>query len=160
MSYYNNVISLPVLLLVAAATGEGPRLPALLAALSTRGWAAVAASALLGFALSTSAFLVNTLVSATSMMVANNVNKFALIILSELFVEQTLGLLAALGTALVLLFAWLYSQSRGSWASAGPLANPRVRQALVAAVVTALLGLIGYRVFGGTSTALFHFARL
>jgi hypothetical protein len=35
-----------------------------------------------------------------------------------------------------------------------------VRQALVAAVVTALLGLIGYRVFGGTSTALFHFARL
>ena len=152
MSYYNNVISLPVLLLVAAATGEGPRLPALLAALSTRGWAAVAASALLGFALSTSAFLVNTLVSATSMMVANNVNKFALIILSELFVEQTLGLLAALGTALVLLFAWLYSQSRGSWASAGPLANPRVRQALVAAVVTALLGLIGYRVFGGTST--------
>jgi hypothetical protein len=32
------------------------------------------------------------------------------------------------------------------------LANPRVRQALVAAVVTALLGLIGYRVFGGTST--------
>jgi drug/metabolite transporter (DMT)-like permease len=119
MSYYNNAISLPVFALVAACSGELPRLPSLVGALSARGWTFVVASAVLGFALSTSAFLVNKLVSATSMMVANNVNKFALIILSEVFVQATLGPLAAFGTALVVVFAWLYAQSKGPWASIG-----------------------------------------
>jgi len=119
MSYYNNLISLPVFAALAAATGELPRLPDILAGLTAGGWAVVAVSALLGFALSTSAFLVNGLVSATSMMVANNVNKFALIILSEVLVEHTLGPVNALGTALVMLFAWVYAQSKGAWASYG-----------------------------------------
>lgn len=117
MSYYNNVISLPVFAALAAASGELPRLPALASGLTAGAWAVVAVSALLGFALSTSAFLLNRLVSATSMMVANNVNKFALIILSELLVERTLGPVSALGTALVMAFAWVYAQSKGAWAS-------------------------------------------
>ena len=117
MSYYNNMISLPVFALLALAVGELPRLPDLFVALSTGGAIAVVVSALLGFALSTSAFLVNKLFSATSMMVANNVNKFALIIISEIAVETTLGSLPALGAFLVLLFGWLYTQSKGPWAT-------------------------------------------
>ena len=114
MSYYNNVISLPVLALVVAAAGEGPRLPALLAALTPGGWLAVLGSAVLGFALSTSAFLASTLVSATSMMVASNVCKFALFIVA---VQSPLAPLATLGAAAVALSAWLYAQSKGPWAS-------------------------------------------
>ena len=117
MSYYNNIISLPVFAAIVLATHEHVDAAALVSALTPVGWATVTASALLGFTLSTSAFLVNTLVSATSMMVANNVNKFALIIISELAVEATLGPLAATGTALVMLSAWLYVQSKGSWAT-------------------------------------------
>ena len=117
MSYYNNAISLPVLVLVALLAGEGPQLPARLAALSSGVWVVVIASALLGFALSTSAFLANKLLSATSMMVANNVNKFALIIVSELAVQLTLGPVAVLATVLVMLSAWVYAQASGSWAS-------------------------------------------
>ena len=41
MSYYNNVISLPVLAAVALGAGELPRLPALVGALSAQGWAVV-----------------------------------------------------------------------------------------------------------------------
>ena len=121
MSYFNNLISLPVFALMAVGAGELIRLPALVSALSARAWAAVMLSAVLGFALSTSAFLVNKLVSATSMMVANNVNKFALIVLSELFVHATIGPLAALGMALVMASAWLYSHSKGPWDKSGAL---------------------------------------
>jgi GDP-mannose transporter len=114
MSYFNNVISLPVFGMLAAITGEFTHLQELIYTLSIKSWSIIVSSALLGFTLSTSAFLVTKLVSATSMMVANNVNKFALIILSEVFVEQTLVPLSSLGTALVMIFAWLYSQSKGS----------------------------------------------
>jgi GDP-mannose transporter len=116
MSYFNNVISLPVFGILAAIMGETTQVQELLYILSLKSWIVIVLSALLGFTLSTSAFLVTKLVSATSMMVANNVNKFALIILSELFVEQTLVPLSSLGTAIVMLFAWIYSQSKGSWA--------------------------------------------
>jgi GDP-mannose transporter len=116
MSYFNNVISLPVFGILAALTGEITQLQELVYFLSVKSWFVIVSSALLGFTLSTSAFLVTKLVTATTMMVANNVNKFALIILSELFVEQTLVPLSSLGTALVMIFAWVYSQSKGSWA--------------------------------------------
>jgi drug/metabolite transporter (DMT)-like permease len=118
MSYFNNVISLPVFVILAAIMGEVSHLLEFFYILSIKSWIIIVSSALLGFTLSTSAFLVNKLVTATSMMVANNVNKFALIILSELFVEQTLVPLSSLGTAIVMLFAWLYSQAKGFWAEA------------------------------------------
>ena len=119
MSYYNNLISLPVFVLVVVGAGELQGLPEMVARFSASGWAAVVLSALLGFALSTSAFLVNKLVSATSMMVANNVNKFALFIVSELVVQRTLGPFAAVSTALVMACAWLYAESKGRWALSG-----------------------------------------
>lgn len=77
----------------------------------------VALSGLLGFMLSTSAFLVNRLVSATTMMVANNVNKFAVIILSEAFVAQTLGTLSSAGTLCVMFCGWFYAQTKNSYSS-------------------------------------------
>jgi hypothetical protein len=121
MSYYNNLISLPVLVAVAAVAGEAPRFVDLARALSPAGAAAVLASGVLGLVLSTSAFLVNTLVTATTMMVANNVNKFALVAVSELAMQATLGPAAAVGTALAVASAWLYAESRGRWASSGAL---------------------------------------
>ncbi len=46
---------------------------------------------ILGYALSTSAFLLNELISATSIMVINNANKLGVILLSELCMERSLG---------------------------------------------------------------------
>ena len=46
---------------------------------------------ILGYALSTSAFLLNELISATSIMVINNANKLEVILLSELCMERSLG---------------------------------------------------------------------
>jgi GDP-nucleotide sugar transporter len=69
MSYFNNLISLPVLLCVAFVSGEFETLVMRASELSAGDVGVVLLSGVLGFALSTSAFLVNRLVSATSMMV-------------------------------------------------------------------------------------------
>ena len=117
MSYYNNLISLPVLLCCAYITGE-------LRILSTKfdfhylseivSIGLIVLSGILGFSLSTSAFALNKRISATSMMVANNVNKFSMIILSEIFVESTLDITASIGAVSVLFLGWLYSQTAKS----------------------------------------------
>jgi hypothetical protein len=62
--------------------------------------------------LSTIAFALNKLISPTSIMVANNVNKFSLIILSEIFVQWTLDLTASIGAIFVLFCGWIYSQTK------------------------------------------------
>lgn len=143
MSYFNNVISLPVLLVLALAT-EAPRVIDHAYALSPAGAAVVVASAFLGLALSTSAFLVNTLVTATTMMVANNVNKFALVVVSEVFMEQTLGPAAAAGTALAVASAWLYSESRGRWATSGRLRDACEALGTASLLAIPLLVALGY----------------
>jgi drug/metabolite transporter (DMT)-like permease len=122
MSYYNNMISLPILVLVSAASNEYALFPEILKTLSRTNVFVVTLSGALGFVLSTSAFLLNKLVTATSMMVANNVNKFAAILLSELFIEQTLGMMSGFGTCMVLAFGWLYAESKGTY-SDGALAR-------------------------------------
>jgi len=68
-------------------------------------------SGLLGICLSVTAFMLNALISATSMMVANNVNKFFVIMLSECFVQRTLDGVSSLGVAVVMLFGWLYGEA-------------------------------------------------
>lgn len=78
-SYINNVLSLPMLVVVAAAAGEPARalhaVAAGGAALGSGTAALLVTSGVLGFCLSVTAFKLNTMISATSMMVANNVNK-------------------------------------------------------------------------------------
>jgi len=137
-SYINNLLSLPMLALISVAAGEVPAMLAGAMHLDSAGAAVLALSGALGFCLSVSAFKLNTMIAATSMMVANNVNKvgagecgrdrwgcaaqrppplpfflqFLVIILSELFVQRTLDAMATAGTFIVLLFGWAYARAR------------------------------------------------
>jgi drug/metabolite transporter (DMT)-like permease len=112
MSYLNNIISLPILVVLCGALNELSRMPDVLRSISLLNSFVVVISGFLGFMLSISAFSLNMLVSATSMMVANNVNKFAAIALSEIFLQQSLSTISAIGALLVLLFGWLYADTR------------------------------------------------
>lgn len=114
MSYHNNLISLPLLSIFAYIIGEFKSLNLQLEAfksLKTESLLIIMSSCVLGLSLSVSAFTLNKLVSATSMMVVNNVNKFCLIALSEIFVEQTLHTNATLSALYVLFLGCLYSQA-------------------------------------------------
>jgi GDP-mannose transporter len=74
-SYLNNLLSLPMLALISVAAGEVTAMLAGARHLDSAGAAVLALSGALGFCLSVSAFKLNTMIAATSMMVANNVNK-------------------------------------------------------------------------------------
>ncbi|CAF3424411.1 unnamed protein product [Rotaria socialis] len=110
MSYYNNFISLPVLVICAGTMGEFSNFD-LKKILQIQLIGLILFSGIIGFSLSVSAFALNKLISATSMMVANNANKFSLIILSEIFVQSTLDVSASIGAISVLLLGCLYSQA-------------------------------------------------
>lgn len=118
MSYFNNLLSLPVLLILAYSMKELTtlvRLFQLKLNLNIESLGIILISCILGFLLSTTAFVLNKLISPTSIMVANNVNKFFVIILSEVLIQQTLDSLATLGAIAVLFFGWLYSQIEKSF---------------------------------------------
>ncbi|CAF0932207.1 unnamed protein product [Adineta steineri] len=115
MSYYNNLISLLILFILACVMGELKSFLLYFQSIflpKIKSICIVFLSCILGFTLSTSAFALNKLISPTSIMVANNVNKFALIILSEIFVQSTLDLTASIATIFVLFYGWLYSQTK------------------------------------------------
>lgn len=113
MSYINNCLSLPMFIAMGAYGNEIPQhIFTFLDKTTLETRLILMLSALLGFMLSTSAFMVNKMITATSMMVANNVNKFAVIILSEVFVERTLDDVSTLGTILVMFFGWFYSKTK------------------------------------------------
>jgi len=119
MSYYNNIISLPIFLFLACIMGEMKSFLLYsqdITMINVKSAIIVLMSCVLGFMLSITAFTLNTLISATSIMVANNVNKFTLIAFSELFVESTLDITASIGAVFVLLFGWLYSKSKENYA--------------------------------------------
>jgi hypothetical protein len=75
--------------------------------------------------------------------VANNVNKFAVIILSELFVQRTLGMASSTGTLVVMFFGWFYAQTKGAYSN-GRLAAlfRRLGMPMVIVVAVAVLGLL------------------
>ena len=81
-------------------------------------------SGALGICLSVTAFMLNALISATSMMVANNVNKFFVIMLSECFIQRTLDGVSSLGIAVVMLFGWLYGEASKHAAAAKTAIKP------------------------------------
>jgi GDP-mannose transporter len=115
MSYYNNLISLPILLILSFLMGEFKSLLIYFQSIylpKIRSICIVFLSCILGFALSTSAFSLNKEISPTSMMVANNVNKFSLIVLSEIIIEWTLDIRSSIGAIFVLFCGCLYSQTK------------------------------------------------
>jgi GDP-mannose transporter len=118
MSYYNNLLSLPPLIILAYLTGEFTQMSSeiyLKHSRNTESMVVILISCVLGFCLSVSAFKLNTLISATSMMVANNANKFVVIMLSEIIIESTLDITAYISAIFVLFFGWLYSQTTKSF---------------------------------------------
>ena len=110
-AYLNNVMSVPFLALIAVANKEPGRI-AEVVPIDGRVASTLLLSCALGCMLSVSGFVLNTMISATSLMVANNVNKFLVIILSELFIQRTLDRVASAGVVAVMLFGCLYAQSR------------------------------------------------
>ena len=110
-AYLNNVMSVPFLALIAVANKEPGRI-AEVVPIDGRVASTLLLSCVLGCMLSVSGFVLNTMISATSLMVANNVNKFLVIILSELFIQRTLDRVASAGVVAVMLFGCLYAQSR------------------------------------------------
>lgn len=137
MSFLNNAISLPMLWGCSLALRENPVAWFLASRGGPATWALLLASGVLGYALSTSAFFLNQLISATSIMVANNSSKFAVILLSEALLQRSLGPVSAAGMGLVLWFAYLYAvDSRASTQPGGAKAG---LGSLLAACVVALL---------------------
>jgi hypothetical protein len=112
MSFYNNLISLPILLIISFLIGEFNSLLISIYIPKLKSILIVFLSCFCGFVLSVSAFSLNKLISPTSMMVANNLNKFILIILSEILIEWTLDINSSLGAIFVLFCGWLYSQKK------------------------------------------------
>eukprot|EP01116_Phalansterium_solitarium_P001153 TRINITY_DN1092_c0_g2_i1.p1 TRINITY_DN1092_c0_g2~~TRINITY_DN1092_c0_g2_i1.p1 ORF type:complete len:429 (-),score=118.81 TRINITY_DN1092_c0_g2_i1:68-1225(-) len=109
MVYYNNVLSIPLFLLLALLSGEAAGLRLMVEQTASIDWLTIGISSVLGFCLSLSAFMLNLLVTATSLMVINNLNKIAFIVLSELAYQSTLTRNSAAGTAIVLVSGALYS---------------------------------------------------
>lgn len=111
MVYYNNLLSLPFFFVLAIATGEMAALREAqsFANLTTEGWAILVLSCLLGFCISFSGFTLNLIVTATTLMVINNVNKIVFIILSEFFYQATLTATSAVGAVIVLACSAAYS---------------------------------------------------
>jgi hypothetical protein len=109
-AYLNNVMSVPLLALISVASREPGRI-AKVVPVDERVAVTLIFSCVLGCMLSVSGFVLNTMISATSLMVVNNVNKFLVIILSELFIQRTLDGVASAGVIAVMLFGCLYAHS-------------------------------------------------
>jgi len=110
MAYYNNLLSLPLLLPLSAIQGEFSF--NLLATIRRNdSLFLILLSSFFGFALSITAFRLNQLVSATAIMIINNANKFLLIAYSEAVLGKSLDLLSGIGCAIVLASSFAYSRS-------------------------------------------------
>jgi hypothetical protein len=81
MAYYNNLLSLVYFVFVALIY-EAP-LSINWREIDSYTWTIIIASSIFGFGLSLSAFVLNIIITATSQMVINNLNKVALIFISE-----------------------------------------------------------------------------
>lgn len=111
-AYLNNVMSVPFLAFIAVVVNREPERIVEVMPIDKRVVVTLILSCVLGCMLSVSGFVLNTMISATSLMVANNVNKFLVIILSEVFLQRTLDGVASAGAVAVMLFGCFYAQSR------------------------------------------------
>jgi drug/metabolite transporter (DMT)-like permease len=111
MTYYNNTLCLPFLFMGAQIEDEFEHLGnymMLSGYVQTMAWI----STVLGFAMSITGFLLNHEISATSIMVVNNSNKFALIFINEFFLQRTQTFQSGLACAIVMVSAAGYSYIR------------------------------------------------
>ena len=110
MAYYNNVLSLPICVALAAALGEFRAIESAAEKLSRIQILAIGVSSTLGFMLSVSAFQLNRMISPTSITVLNNANKFVLIFFTAYFLDfGSLSQRAVLGIIIVMASAAVYS---------------------------------------------------
>mmetsp|Transcript_3770 Transcript_3770/g.7782 ORF Transcript_3770/g.7782 Transcript_3770/m.7782 type:complete len:303 (-) Transcript_3770:239-1147(-) len=111
MTYYNNTLCLPFLFVGAQIENEFEYLGAFFA---TSGYVQILTwvSTVLGFAMSITGFLLNHEISATSIMVVNNSNKFALIFINEFLIAHTQTLQSGMACAMVMAAAAVYSYLR------------------------------------------------
>jgi drug/metabolite transporter (DMT)-like permease len=108
MALYNNVLSMPLCVAAILLSGEADGLSHLWSLTASR-QALVGLSTILGFILSASAFRLNQLISATSQMVINNVNKFIVVVAAEIFLVPVLTPLSWTGTIIVFLSGYMYA---------------------------------------------------
>lgn len=111
MAYYNNLLSLPILAVVAFVR-ESDGLQRL-HEVSVHTLVVLALSTVLGTILSVSAFALNRTISATSQMVVNNGNKFVLIIISAMW-NNDMTIRTAIATGLSMSSAIAYSMLRSN----------------------------------------------
>lgn len=114
MLYYNYLFSIPVLLTLAYFTGEKTAigLHFKFEVMDVREFGSMfLLSTLLGFTLNTSDFVLNKLMSATSIMVAGNTIKFCIILFSDIWLKPALNLIIPINSTLFVFWGWLYSQT-------------------------------------------------
>lgn len=109
MSYYNNLLSLPVFATMSLAFE--PQAITKLFDLDYITGMILAVSTLLGMLLSVSAFLLNRTITATSQMVVNNMNKFLLVSISAAW-HHGMSIQSAVATCVVIFAAAGYSLLR------------------------------------------------
>lgn len=112
MSLYNNLLALPMLLVVLLLQQEQFQLVDRIEAVTLLGWFWIALTCGLGFMISTSGFGLQKLVSATTFLVINNVTKFLNIFLGIMFMEDRIaGLADGFGCIISIAAGFWYSNA-------------------------------------------------
>ena len=112
MAYYNNLLSLPVCAMIGIFQREADTLRQFMSntggTISQR--VTLFVSCTLGFCLSVSAFQLNRLLTATSITILNNTNKFTLVFFTAYFMDySTLSGSSIAGASVVMISAAYYS---------------------------------------------------
>ena len=113
MAYYNNLLSLPVCVVICFARKEAEMLKSFFSGEGTPSeCTTILVSCTLGFLLSVSAFQLNRLITPTSITILNNTNKFALICFTAYFMDySSMSSYRAFGSIVVIACAAHYSYS-------------------------------------------------
>ena len=115
MSFYNNLLALPLVTLVLLVQGEHLEMVSRLGAVTQTGWSVIGVTCFFGFLISTSGFGLQKLVSATTFLVVNNLTKFFNILLGIVLLGEVVEGIWSVGGCLVALgagFWYSYEQSR------------------------------------------------
>jgi len=112
LSFFNNLISVAMLMLWSVPSGA---MVQAVAFMPQTNMFVLGLSCFLGFALSVSAFALSKEVSATTMMVVNNSNKFILVLLIEVLKQgKPIGMQGWVGCTISIAFAMLYTHAKMS----------------------------------------------
>jgi len=101
-TYYNNLMAIPLLLVISIATEDWGSVPVHLTNMTLTGWCCIALSCFMGTAISMCGTACRDLLSATSFNIAGNLNKFLTILMSVAFLETRIVAQSAIGLFLAL----------------------------------------------------------